>query len=60
MNDVGFEDIDNYRPLSFESPDGKWKMILYLTRNKKGQIVVDDSVWEAQDMPSNFDDIESD
>lgn len=53
------EDLEG-APLIFESPDGRFRHILYLIKNRFGKIVVDDEVWEAQDMPSNEEDIESD
>lgn len=53
------EDMEG-APISFGSPDGRWRHLIYLTRNLKGKIIVDDEVWEAQDIPSNFEDIESD
>lgn len=53
------EDLEG-APISFGSPDGRWKHLIYLTKNRSGKIIVDDEVWEAQDMPSNEDDIESD
>jgi hypothetical protein len=53
------EDLEG-APLIFESPDGRWRHLIYHTKNSNGKIIVDDEVWEAQDIPSNFEDIESD
>ena len=69
MSDVSFEDKENidlnntneaqYLHFSSYSPDGRMKVIMYFIL-KDGKLTRDDEVWEAQDMPSNDEDIESD
>lgn len=59
MNDVVYEDKDNYLVKQFVSPQGLYKLTIYY-QVKNGRLIIDDEVWtEAGAVPS-LEDIESD
>lgn len=56
MNDVLYEDRENYRVRTFTSPNGQFTLTLYY-QIKDGRLVIDDEVWEEADTVPTLDDI---